>query len=70
MLNKNELEFIYVCAMQGINHHSYPEDETSSILFRYLKQVALGEDYTFSENVCRRFIKTELARRGVATNES
>ena len=70
MLNKNELLFIKFCADNGINHHQFPKaNETDSILFRYLMQVALGEDYTFSENVCRSFIETELARREVATNE-
>lgn len=70
MLNTNELLFIQNCADNGINHHWFPKNETASILNRYLMQLALGEDYTFSENVCRSFIETELARREVATNES
>lgn len=69
MLNTNELLFIQNCADNGINHYEFPKNETASILNRYLMQVALGEDYTFSENVCRSFIETELARREVATNE-
>lgn len=65
MLNTNELLFINACAIQGINHHESPENETQRILTRYLMQLAMGEDYTFSENVCRDFIKTEMANRGI-----
>ena len=61
MLNTKELLFIHDCAAQGINHH----DETASILDQYLMQVALGEDYSFTEEMCRDFIKTEMANRGL-----
>ena len=63
MLNTKELLFIHDCAAQGINHHEFPHDETASILDQYLMQVALGEDYSFTEEMCRDFIKTEMAKR-------
>lgn len=70
MLNANELLFIYDCVDKGINHYSFPKNETESILIRYLMEYAMGEDYTTAENICRSFIQTELARREAATNES
>lgn len=65
MLNTKELLFIHDCAAQGINHHEFPHDETASILDQYLMQFALGEDYSFTEEMCRDFIKTEMANRGI-----
>ena len=65
MLNTKELLFIHDCAAQGINHHEFPQYETASILDQYLMQVALGEDYSLTEEMCRDFIKTEMANRGL-----
>lgn len=65
MLNTKELLFIHDCAAQGINHHEFPKDETAGILDQYLMQVALGEDYSLAEEMCRDFIKTEMANRGI-----
>lgn len=63
MLNTKELLFIHDCAAKGINHHEFPQDETASMLDQYLMQFALGEDYSFTEAMCRDFIETEKAKR-------
>lgn len=63
MLSRYEIIFLKERADEKVKHYAFPhENEAEFYLLRYLDELERGEDTSFSEAVCRRFITHEVQR--------